>query len=157
MKTRSRVVSEEQELGLGITEIWYYMILILFHSVQFSSVAQSCPTLCNPMDHSTPGLPVHHQLPGFTQAHVHWVSNAIQTSHPLLSPSPPAFNRVFSNESVDSSLCFPRSQLIPACASSSSAFLFTYSAYKLSKQGDNIQPWVLFSQFGTSLLFRVHL
>ena len=61
-------------------------------SVQFSSVAQSCLTLCNPMDWSTPGLPVHHQLPEFTQTHVHWVGDAIQPSHPLSSPSPPAFN-----------------------------------------------------------------
>ena len=61
-------------------------------SVQFSSVAQSCPTLCNPMNHSTPGLPVHHQLPEFTQIHVHWVGDAIQPSHPLSSPSPPAPN-----------------------------------------------------------------
>ena len=60
--------------------------------VQFSSVAQSCPTLCDPMNCSTPGLPVHHQLPEFTQTHVHQVSNAIQPSHPLLSPSPPAPN-----------------------------------------------------------------
>ena len=57
---------------------------------QFSSVTQSCPTLCNPMDHSTPGLPVHHQLPAFTQTHIHRVSDAIQPSHPLSSPSPPA-------------------------------------------------------------------
>ena len=73
-------------------------------SVQFSSVAQSCPTLCDPMNCSTPGLPVHHQLPEFTQTHVHRVSNAIQPSHPLSSPSPPALNpssiRVFSNEST---------------------------------------------------------
>ena len=60
--------------------------------VQFSSVAQSCPTLCDPMNCSTPGLPVHHQLLEFTQTHVHWVSDAIQPSHPLLSPSPPAPN-----------------------------------------------------------------
>ena len=59
---------------------------------QFSSVAQSCPTLCNPMNHSTPGLPVHHQLPEFTQTHVHQVGNAIQPSHPLSSPSPHAPN-----------------------------------------------------------------
>ena len=64
-----------------------------FHSsVQFSSVTQSCLTLCNPMDCSTPGLPVHHQLPKFTQTHVHWVGDAIQPSHPLSSPSPPTFN-----------------------------------------------------------------
>ena len=61
-------------------------------SVQFSSVAQSCPTLCDPMNRSTPGLPVHHQLPEFTQTHIHWVSDAIQPSHPLSPPSPPAPN-----------------------------------------------------------------
>ena len=59
-----------------------------FVHVQFSSVTQSCPTICDPMNHSTPGLPVHHQLPEFTQTHVHRVSDAIQPSHPLLSPSP---------------------------------------------------------------------
>ena len=73
-------------------------------SVQFSSVAQSCPTVCDPMDHSTPDLPVHHQLPEFTQSHVHYVGDAIQPSHPLSSPSPPALTlssiRVFSNESA---------------------------------------------------------
>ena len=58
----------------------------------FSSVDQSCPTLCDPMNHSTLGLPVHHQLPEFTQTHVHGVSDVIQPSHPLSSPSPPAFN-----------------------------------------------------------------
>ena len=58
----------------------------------FSSVAQSCLTLCNPMDCSTRGLPVHHQLPEFTQTHVHQVGDAIQTSHPLSSPSPPVLN-----------------------------------------------------------------
>ena len=57
-----------------------------------SSVAQSWPTLCDPMNHSTPGLPVHHQLPEFTQSHVHRVSDAIQPSHPWSSPSPPAPN-----------------------------------------------------------------
>ena len=60
--------------------------------VQFSSVAQSCPTLCNPMNRSTPGLPVHQQLPEFTQTHVHWFGDAIQPSHSLSCPSPPAFN-----------------------------------------------------------------
>ena len=58
------------------------------HSVQFSSVTQTCPTLCDPMNHSTPGLPIHHQLPEFTETHVHRVSDAIQPSHPLSSPSP---------------------------------------------------------------------
>ena len=57
-----------------------------------SSVAQSCLTFCDPMNHSTPGLPVHHQLPESTQTHVHWVGDTIQLSHPLSSPSPPALN-----------------------------------------------------------------
>ena len=59
---------------------------------QFSSVAQSYQTLCDPMNRSMPGLPIHHQLPEFTQTHVHWVGDTIQPSHPLLSPSPPAPN-----------------------------------------------------------------
>ena len=63
-----------------------------FSSVQFSSVTQSCPTHCDPVDCSTPGLPIHHQLLEFTQTHVHWVGDTIQPSHPLSSPSPPAFN-----------------------------------------------------------------
>ena len=62
----------------------------IYSSVQFSSVAQSCLTLCDPMNRSMPGLPVHHQLPEFTQTHVHRVSDAIQPSHPPSSPSPPA-------------------------------------------------------------------
>ena len=61
-------------------------------TVQFSSVTQSCPNLCNPMNRSKPGLPVHHQLLEFTQAHVHRVGDDIQPSHPLWSPSPPAPN-----------------------------------------------------------------
>ena len=59
---------------------------------QSSSVTQSCPTLCDPMNHSMPGLPVHHQLLESTHTHVHWVGDAIQPSHPLSSPSPPALN-----------------------------------------------------------------
>ena len=61
-------------------------------SVQFNSVAQLCPTLCDPMNRSTPGLPVHHHLPEFTQTHVHRIHDAIQPSHPWSSPSPPAPN-----------------------------------------------------------------
>ena len=67
-------------------------VRMMFSSVQFSSVTQSCLTLCDPKNHSTPGLPVHHQLPEFTQAHVHRVGDAIQPSHPLSSPSLPAPN-----------------------------------------------------------------
>ena len=71
----------------------YHINLHPFHSsVQFSSFAQSCPTLCNPMNRSMPGLPVHHRLPEFTQTHIHRVRDAIQPSHPGLSPSPPAPN-----------------------------------------------------------------
>ena len=81
------------------------LISLLYFSVQFSSVSQLCLTLCDPMNSSTPGLSVHHQLPESTQTHVHWVSDAIQPSHPLSSPSPPAFNLSqhqghFSNESA---------------------------------------------------------
>ena len=73
--------TQERKLDLG-----------LWLSVQLSSVTHSCSTLCNPLDCSTPGLPVHHQLPEFTQTHVHHVGDAIQPSHPLSSPSPPSFN-----------------------------------------------------------------
>ena len=69
-----------------------HMCVSCIPCVQFSSVAQSCPTLCDPMNHSTPGLPVHHHLPKFTQTHVHQVGDAIQPSHPQSSPSPPAPN-----------------------------------------------------------------
>ena len=68
------------------------MVFLKWSSVQFSSVAQSCLTLWDPMNCSTPGFPVHHQLPEFTQTHVHWVGDVIQPSHPLSSPSSPAFN-----------------------------------------------------------------
>ena len=83
--------------------IYIYMYIIYISAVQFSSVAQSCLTLRNSMNCSRPGLPVHHQIPEFTQTCVHWVGDAIQPSHPLLSPSPSALNpsiRVFSNESA---------------------------------------------------------
>ena len=75
-------------LSKYLSNYYYYFT----HSVQFSSVTQSCPTLCDPMNRSRPGLPVHHQLPEFTQTHVHRVSDAIDPSHPLLSPSAPAPN-----------------------------------------------------------------
>ena len=71
---------------------WKLHLTVLSYSVQFSSVSQAYLTLCDPMDCSTPGLPVHHQLLEFTQTHVHSVGDAIQPSHPLSSPSPPTFN-----------------------------------------------------------------
>ena len=79
----------------GCTTIYLFIHLlkeILVASPQFSSVAQSCLTLCDTMNHSTPGLPVHHQLQESTQTYVHSVGDAIQPSYPLLSPSPPALN-----------------------------------------------------------------
>jgi len=78
-----------------VPEIHLFMLYWLCQSLwpcQFSSVAQLCPTLCDPMNHSTPGLLVHHQLLESTQTHVHWVGDAIQPYHPLSSPSPPALN-----------------------------------------------------------------
>ena len=98
----SSFISYSQKLGtvqVSITWLIYketvaylYKTPLLSNSVQFSSVTQSCPTLCDPMNCTTPGLPVHHQLTEFTQTHVHRVSDAIQPSHPLSSPSPPAPN-----------------------------------------------------------------
>ena len=76
-------------LDLGVK----WTVWLWFSSVQFSSVTQSCPTLWDPMSHRMPGLPVHHQLPESTQTYVHWIGDAIQTSRPLSSPSPPALNR----------------------------------------------------------------
>ena len=81
-------------IGLEICLSSKFMSIVLWPgvTVQFSSITQWCPILCNPMDCSTPGLPVHHQIPELTQTHVHWVGDAIQPSHPLSSPSPPALN-----------------------------------------------------------------
>ena len=89
--------------GLGLNlifhllkrEIYFQQIWLEFEYPRFhlvSSVTQLCPTLCDPMNRSIPGLPVHHQLLEFTWTHVHWLSDAIQSSHPLLSPSPPTLN-----------------------------------------------------------------
>ena len=96
-------------LLLSLKELHHSLLFCLnpahtFLLVHFSSVAQSCPTLCDPTNRSMPGLPVHHQLPEFTQTHVHSVSDAIQPSHSLSSPSPPAPNS-------SSSESFPMSQL----------------------------------------------
>ena len=92
----------------------------MYSQVQFSSVAQSYLTLCGPMDCSTPGFPVHHQLPELAQTHVHRVSDAIQSSHPLLSPSPPAFN-------LSQHRSFPRSQFFISGGQSIGSFSFGIS------------------------------
>ena len=98
-KGRSRGTRRESPGQGGLAVYWEIIIIILIiiilmpwmlGSVLFSSVTLLCPTLCDPMDCSTPGLSVHRQLPEFTQTHVHWVGDAIQPSHPLSSPSPPA-------------------------------------------------------------------
>ena len=86
MLTSSSLASRKKNISLK------YGNHVKDFSVEFSSVVQSGPTLCDPMNRSTPGLPVHHQLPEFTQTHVHRVSDAIQPSHPGSSPSPPALN-----------------------------------------------------------------
>ena len=87
--------AKNSDIFLYLLRYFFYILVLLsgpISSVQFSSVAQSCPTLCNPMNCSTPDLPVHHQLLEFTQTHVHQVGDAIQPSHPLSSPSPLALN-----------------------------------------------------------------
>ena len=84
--------SQEVEATEGSANRWMNKQNVVRVSVQFSSLAQSCPTLCDPMDCSTPGFPVHHQLPELAQTHVHRVGDAIQPSHPLLSTSPLTFN-----------------------------------------------------------------
>ena len=81
--------NKAKELCLHFFMLWW---LFTLPTHQFSSVTQSCPTLCDPMNCSTPGFPVHHQLPESTQTHAHQVGDAIQPSHPLSSPSPPAPN-----------------------------------------------------------------
>ena len=97
-KTRKASCTQiNQEIGNDLYHLQFpkteiYRKMLHFNQIQFSSVAQSCPTFCNPMNRSAPGLPVHHQLPEFTQTHVHRVGDAIQPSHPLSSPSPPAPN-----------------------------------------------------------------
>ena len=91
----------------------------IYLSFQFSLVAQSCPTLCNPMNHSMPGLPVHHQLLESTQTHVHWVGDAIQPSHPLSSPSPPALNLSQHQSLFQSQLFASGGQSIGVSASTS--------------------------------------
>ena len=86
------LVDTRNQLDLGCVNYHECIMWIQVGNIQFSSVTQSCPSLCNPMNCSTPGLPVHHQLPELTQTHVHRVCDAVQPSHPLSSPSPPALN-----------------------------------------------------------------
>ena len=105
------------------------MLKQISHINQFSSVTQSCPTLCDPRDCSTPGFPVHHQLPELAQTPVHYVGDAVQPSHPLLSPSPPTFNLFPASGS------FPVSQFF---ASGGQIIAVSASASVLQM---NIQDW----------------
>ena len=89
------VVNKNTNLNKEGFKTWscvHHILSSVKEKLHFSSVTQSCPTLCDPMDCSTPGLPVHHQLLEFAQTHIHWIGDVIQSSHPLLSPSSPAFN-----------------------------------------------------------------
>ena len=118
---------------------------------QFSSVAQSCLTLCdpmNPMNHSMPVLPVHHQLPESTQTHVHWVGDAIQPSHPLLSPSPPAFNLSQHRSFQMSQLFAVGGQNIGVSASTSVLPLNTWGWSPLGWTG-----WISLQSKGLSRVF----
>ena len=139
-----------------VPTIWYripndtnhYVWTFRHHSDQIRSVAQSCPTLCDPMYHSMPGLPVHHQLPEFTQTHVHRVSDAIQPSHPLSSPSPPA-----PNPSQNKS--FPMSQLFARGGQSTGV---SAVASFLSKKSQGWSPsewtgWISLHSKGLSRVF----
>ena len=114
---------------------------ITYESVQFSSVAQSYLTLCDPMNHSTPGLPVHHQLPQSTQTHVHQVGDAIQPSHPLSSPSPPALNLSASGSFQMSQLFASDGQSIGVLASKSVLPMNTQDWFPLGWTGwISLQP-----------------
>ena len=88
----TETLMSELEFSSLLDKCYFRTFTMINFSLIFSLVTQSCLTLYDPMDCSTPGLPVHHQLPELTQTHVHWVSDTIQPSHPLLSPSPPAPN-----------------------------------------------------------------
>jgi len=120
-------------------------------------VAQSCPTLCNPMNRSMPGLHVHHQLPEFTQTHVHQVSNAIQPSHPLLSPSPPLLSPslLCHPQSLPASGSFPMSQHFTWCGQSigvsASASVFPMNTQDWSPLGWT--GWISLQSKGLSGVF----
>ena len=124
----------KKKLVLKIEKNFFKLNYLTFSSVHFSSVAQSCPTLCDPMNRSTPGLPVHHQLLAFTQTLVHRVSDAIQPSHPLSSP--------FSScpQSLPASKSFPVSQLF-AWGGQSTAVSALASFLPKKSQGWSPSEW----------------
>ena len=131
-----------------LREVTYWLLCLNFtsvNSVQFSSVTQSCPTLCDPMNRSTPGLPVHHQLSESTQTHIHWVGDAIQPSHPLSS---------FSSrpQSFPASESFPMSQLFAwSIGVSASASVLPMNTQVLSPLGWT--GWISLQSKGLSRVF----
>ena len=138
----------------------------LYQGTQFSSVTQSCLTLCNPMNHKTPGLPVHHQLPEFTQTHVHRVGDAIQPSHPLSSLSPPSpnpsqhqvlFQWVSSLHQVDKELELPPSaSVLPVNIQRQFPLGFSGLISLLSKGLSRVFNTTVWKH-QHSVFFRVHL
>ena len=121
------------------------------YSDQIRSVAQSCPTLCDPMNRNTPGLPVHHQLPEFTQTHVHRVSDAIQPCHPLSSPSPPA-----PNPSQHQSL-FQWVSSLHEVANVRSTICACYAIFSKSGTIYHCEPWRSNKNlYGFEALFQAH-
>ena len=140
-------------MDLNINRFWVCqreeLHIIHIRSDQIRSVAQSCPTLCDPMNCSTPGLPVHHQLPEFTQTHVHRVSDAIQPSHPLSSPSPPAPKSLPASES------FPMSQLFPWGGQSTRVSALASSLPKKSQGWSPLEwtGWISLQSEGLSRVF----
>ena len=132
------------------------MLNIICPSVQFSSVAQSCLTICDPMNCSMPGLPVHHQLPEFTHTHVHRVSDAIQPSHPLSSPSPAP------NPSQHQSLfffpeSFPMSQLFTWGGQSTGVSALASFLPKNTQDRYSETGWISLQSKGLKCKFKLHL
>ena len=139
------IISNEKQLPISPSR--GLLCFYVFKTFQFSLVAQSCPTLCDPMNPSMPGLPVHHQLPEFTQTHVHRVSDAIQPSHPLSSPSPPA-----PNPSQHQS--FPISQLF-AWGGQSTGVSAPASFLPKKSQGSSPSEWTGWISLQSKRLSRV--
>ena len=117
-------------------------------NIQFSLVAQSCPTLWDPVDCSKPGIPVHQQLPEFTQTHVYWVADAIQLSHPLWSPSPPA------PQSLPASESFPMSQLF-AWGGQRTGVSALASFLPKKSQGWSSSEWTSWISLQSKALWRI--
>ena len=124
---------------------------IILSMFQFISVTQSCPTLCDPMKRSMSGLPVYHQLLESTQTHVHWVGDAIQPSHPLSSPSPPALNLSASGSFPMSQLFASGSQSIGVSASTSVLPMNIQDWFPLGWTG-----WISWQSKGLSRVFLQH-